>query len=109
MNHLGSESQRKGATLSDKTARDEYGLTQDEILDAIRAGTLRCHRTSIYGNPCLRLFRREVEALVTNKYGSDHLRARQQKAELTRIDRELKRLKAAVVALEDRRSKLVGK
>jgi hypothetical protein len=25
------EWQRKGATLSDKTARDEFGLTQDEI------------------------------------------------------------------------------
>jgi hypothetical protein len=26
---------RKGATLSDKTARSEYGLTQDEILASI--------------------------------------------------------------------------
>ncbi len=32
---------RKGATLSDKTARSEYGLTQDEIFDAIDAGTLQ--------------------------------------------------------------------
>lgn len=29
------EWQRKGATLSDKTARREFGLTQDEIYDAI--------------------------------------------------------------------------
>ena len=35
------EWQRKGATLSDKTARQEFGLTQDEIYDAIDAGTLR--------------------------------------------------------------------
>jgi hypothetical protein len=32
------EWQRKGATLSDKTARQEFGLTQDEIYDAIEAG-----------------------------------------------------------------------
>jgi len=29
---------RKGATLSDKTARKEFGLTQDEIVAAIDAG-----------------------------------------------------------------------
>ena len=29
-----SEWQGKGATLSDKTARKEYGLTQDEIVRA---------------------------------------------------------------------------
>ena len=34
------EWQRKGATLSDKTARQEFGLTQDEIYDAIGAGKL---------------------------------------------------------------------
>jgi hypothetical protein len=32
---------RKGATLSDKTARSEYGLTQDEIFAAIDAGKLQ--------------------------------------------------------------------
>jgi len=34
---LSLEWQRKGATLSDKTARQEFGLTQDEIYDAMRA------------------------------------------------------------------------
>jgi hypothetical protein len=37
---LDSEWQRKRATLSDKTARTEFGLTQDEIVQAIRAGKL---------------------------------------------------------------------
>jgi hypothetical protein len=32
---------RKGATLSDKSARAECGLTQDEIIAAIRAGKLQ--------------------------------------------------------------------
>ena len=32
---------RKGATLSDKTARKEFGLTQDEIVAAIDAGQLQ--------------------------------------------------------------------
>jgi hypothetical protein len=38
---LQNSTQRKGATLSDKTARQEFGLTRDEIYDAIDAGTLQ--------------------------------------------------------------------
>ena len=40
MDDLDAEWRRKGATLSDTTARQEYGLTQDEIVRAIRAGKL---------------------------------------------------------------------
>jgi hypothetical protein len=47
---LDSEWQRKGATLSDKTARKEFGLTQEEIVRAIRAGTLRYRLNSVFGN-----------------------------------------------------------
>ena len=43
------ESQREGATVSDKTARQEFGLIQDEINDAIDAGTLRYHQTYYTG------------------------------------------------------------
>ena len=31
----------KGATLSDKSARKEFGLTQEEIVEAIRGGKLQ--------------------------------------------------------------------
>ena len=41
MELYGDEWVRKGATLSDKTARAEFGLTQDEIIAAIRAGKLQ--------------------------------------------------------------------
>ena len=50
---------RKGATLSDKSARAEFGLTQDEIIAAIRAGKLQYRSADIHGNPWLRLLRRE--------------------------------------------------
>jgi hypothetical protein len=66
MDDLASESewQRKGATLSDKTARKEFGLTQDEIVQAIRVGELHYRHNSVFGNPFLRLLPREVESLV---------------------------------------------
>jgi len=108
MDDLDSEWQGKGATLSDKTARKEFGLTQDEIVQAIRAGKLQYRRNSIYGNPFLRLLRREVEALVKKKHGDHYLKARQAKTELARINRELKQLKTRMAALEERKSKLMA-
>ncbi len=108
MDELDSEWQRKGATLSDKTARKEFGLTQDEIVQAIRAGTLQYRRNSIHGNPFLRLLRREVEALVKKTHGNDYLKDQQAKTELARINRELKQLKTQAAALEERRSKLIA-
>jgi hypothetical protein len=105
---LDSEWQRKGATLSDKTARKAFGLTQDEIVQAIRAGKLHYRQNSVHGNPFLRLLRREVEALVKNTHGDDYLTNQQAKAEIAHVDRELKRLKTQVAALEQRRSQLIA-
>jgi hypothetical protein len=58
MDDLNSEWQRKGGTLSDKTARKEFSLTQDEIVEAIRAGKLQYRHAAMHGNPFLRLLRR---------------------------------------------------
>ena len=99
---------RKGATLSDKTARKEFGLTQDEIVAAIDAGQLQYRVGVIQGNPWLRLLRREVEDLMDNTYNDRDHRQRRARAELARVDRDLKKLRAEVVALEEHRTKLVA-
>jgi hypothetical protein len=99
---------RKGATLSDKTARAEFGLTQDEIIAAIRAGQLRYRRAAIHGNPWLRLLRREVEELVSSGHGEGFLRERQARTELKQVNRELKQLRTQVAVLEERRSVLLA-
>ncbi|MCA1675675.1 MAG: hypothetical protein LC799_27015 [Actinobacteria bacterium] len=57
-----------GATLSDKAARKEFGLTQDEIEAAIDAGQLQYRVGVIHGNPRLRLLRRELEDLMESTY-----------------------------------------
>jgi hypothetical protein len=107
MDDLDSEWQRKGATLSHKTAQEEFGLTWNDVVQAIREGKLHCLQQSMHGNPWLRLLRREVEVLVKERHGAKYLRDRQTKAELAHINRELKRLKGQIVVLEERRSKLV--
>jgi hypothetical protein len=108
MDDLDSDWQRKGATLSDTTARKEFGLTQNEIFRAIRAGKLQYREGSMHGNPWLRLLRREVDALVKRMHGDDYLQGQRAKTELARIDRELKRLKKQVAALELQRSQLTA-
>jgi len=40
----------KGATLSDKSARQEFGLTQAELFAAMRAGKLQFRECSMHGN-----------------------------------------------------------
>jgi len=108
MDDLDSEWQSKGATLSDKSAREEFGLTQDEIHLAVRAGTLQYRVASMHGNPWLRLLRREVEALVKRKHGANYLKDRQAKTELARVTRELRRLKAQMTQLEERKAELIA-
>jgi hypothetical protein len=99
---------RKGATLSDKSARSEYGLTQNEIYGAIDAGKLHYRRAEMHGNPWLRLLRREVEAVVQELHGDQHLRERQARTELAQVNRERTRLRAQLKALEERRSVLLA-
>lgn len=107
MDNMHVEWQRKGATLSDKTARKEFGLTQDEIVRAIRAGKLQYREGTVFGNPFLRLLRREVEALVARRHGRDSLKSKRLKAEVARVDRELCQLRVKVAALEKRRTILL--
>ena len=99
---------RKGATLSDKTARKEFGLTQEEIVAAIDAGQLQYRVGNIHGNPWLRLLRRELEELMEGTYNDRDHRRRRAKAELARVERDLKKLRAEVSALEERRAELVA-
>ena len=58
--------------------------------------------------PWLRLLRREVEAFVKERHGANYLRDRQDRTELARINRELKRLKAQIAVLEERKLKLIA-
>jgi len=98
---------RKGATLSDKTARKEFGLTHDEIEAAIDAGQLQYRIGVVHGNPWLRLLRSELEGLMESTYNDRDHRHRRATAELARVERDLKWLRAEVAVLEDTRTKLL--
>jgi len=100
---------QKNATLSDKSAEKEFGITRRGIIDAINAGELQFREGSVYGNPWFRLLRSEVEALVAKKFGSDYLKEKKAKKELSEINQELKGLNARIAELESRKRELLGK
>ena len=98
---------KKGGTLSDKSARKEFGLSQEEIIKAIEGGKLQFRKNYMHGNPYLRLVRDEVEALVVEKYGDNYYEKKKLKKELTQINQELRRIKRRVAFLEKRKAALL--
>ncbi len=97
---------KKGGTLSDKTAFDEYGLTQDDIIKAINQGKLQYREGSIYGNPWLRLLRSEVEKLAEEIFGEALFEKKQAMKELKTVNKELKDLRLRISELEIRKIRL---
>ena len=99
---------QKGATLSDKTAQKEFGLRQEDIIEAIKAGKLQYRHNTLYGNPCLKLLREEVECLVNEQYGMDYLKERNAKTELGKVQTEIRSLHRKIAQLEKRKAELLA-
>jgi len=97
---------RKGATLSDVTAKDEYGVSQEFIVKGIRAGRLEYRDGSIWGNPYLRLLRSQLERYILEEHGKDHLLRVKGRTELRRVKKEISDLKKRLDALQDRKREL---
>jgi septal ring factor EnvC (AmiA/AmiB activator) len=95
-----------GATLSEKTAAKEFGLSHDEIVSAIRAGKLRHVVNYAHGNPYIKLIRKEVEALVRSMRGAGDIETSKLNVELAKVTTELRSLKRKVVVLEKRKAEL---
>ena len=62
---------RKGATLSDNTAKKEYGVDRDFIVEGIRAGHLEFRKGSMQGNPYIKVLRSQLEQYVAEEKGTD--------------------------------------
>ncbi|MBI5787326.1 MAG: hypothetical protein HZA78_00525 [Candidatus Schekmanbacteria bacterium] len=98
---------KKGGTLSDKSACKEFGLTQEEIINAIKDGKLQYRKNYFHGNPYFRLLRNEVEAFVNEKCGKNYLENKKVEKELAQVNKELRKLKTELAALEQRKIELL--
>ena len=99
----------KGATMSDKSAREEFGLSQEEIIDAMRTGKLQYRESSMYGNSWYRLLRHEVEALVLFRGGPDYLRTKKLEKELADLEKEKRKLNNRLKAIDRKKAELIRK
>ncbi|MCK4270837.1 MAG: hypothetical protein KAW93_10190 [Methanogenium sp.] len=97
---------RKGATLSDVTAKKEYGVDQDFIVKGIRAGKLEYREGVVWGNPYIRVLRSQLEQYIADELGEDHLSNSKNQTELRKIKKEMASLKKKLNELEARRTEL---
>jgi hypothetical protein len=97
---------RKGASLSDATAKKEYGVDRDFIVKGIQSGKLEYQQGVIWGNPYLKLLRSQLERYIAEELGADRLSNGKKQTELRKIKREMVTLKKKLKELEVRRNKL---
>jgi hypothetical protein len=97
---------RKGGTLSDVTAKKEYGVSRDFIVKGIRAGKLEFRENAMWGNPYLRLLRSQLEEYIAEKLGQDYLLTVKTQTELRKVKKEITNLKKRLDQLQVRRIEL---
>jgi len=100
---------RKGATLSEVTAKKEYGVDQNFIVKGIRTGKLEYREGSVWGNPYLRLLRSQLERYITKELGQDRLLTSKEQTELQKIKKEMAGLKKKLDELHARRTEIEKK
>ena len=64
-----SEWTKQDGTLSHNNACKELGLTEEQVINAIKQGRLQYRLNSAHGNPYYRLLRSEVEAFALELHG----------------------------------------
>jgi coenzyme F420-reducing hydrogenase delta subunit len=97
---------RKGATLSDVTAKKEYGVDRDFIVRGIRAGKLEYRQGVMWGNPYLRLLGSQLEKYIAEELGRDRLSAVKKQTELRKINKEIANLKKRLNELQSLKMEL---
>jgi len=96
----------KGATLSNVTAKAEYGVDWDFIVKGIEAQRLEYREGAMWGNPYLKILRGQLEKYIAQELGEDYLVKVKAQTELRRIKKEISDLKKKLNALQDRKNDL---
>ncbi|MCI5226974.1 MAG: hypothetical protein D3918_10045 [Candidatus Electrothrix sp. AX2] len=91
---------QRGKTLSHKNACKEFGLTEAEIIAAIKAEEIQYKINYAHGNPYYKLLREEIEALAIRLYGESHFEKQELEYKIKKITREINTHKRKAKALE---------
>ncbi len=98
---------KPGGSLSHKNASKEYGLTEQDLFTAMRAGTLQFREGSAHGNPYFKLLRMEVEALALELRGAAAMEEQAFQHQLRQIDKAINSHKRKLTALNKQRIALL--
>jgi hypothetical protein len=94
---------RKGATLSDVTAKAEYGVKREFIIKGIQTGKLEYRDGAIWGNPYLRILRTQLEEYIADELGKEYLIKVKNQLELRKIKKEISDIKKRLSLLQIRK------
>jgi len=94
---------RKGATLSDVTAKAEYGVNREFIIKGIQTGKLEYRDGAIWGNPYLRILRSQLEEYIADALGKEYLIKVKNELELRKIKKEISDIKKKLNLLQIRK------
>jgi len=94
---------RKGATLSDVTAKAEYGVNREFIIKGIQTGKLEYRNGAIWGNPYLRILRSQLEEYIADDLGKEYLIKVNNELELRKIKKEISDIKKKLNLLQIRK------
>jgi hypothetical protein len=94
---------RKGAVLSDVTAQKEYGVIREFVEKGVQAGELEFREGAVWGNPYLRVLRRQLEQYIVANLGSEYLASKISETQLRAIRKEIADLRKKLAKLEARK------
>jgi hypothetical protein len=100
---------RKGGTLTEVTAQKEYGIDRDFIVQGIRSGKLEYREAAMFGNPCLRILRSQLEHYINEQLGPQYVSNQKIQAELRQLKKEIGSLKRKLAVLESRKAQIEKK
>ena len=81
-------------------------MSRDFIVKGIQAGRLEYREGVVWGNPYLRLLRRQLEQYIAEELGADRLSSGKNQTELRKIKKEMANLEKRLAELQARRTEL---
>jgi hypothetical protein len=100
---------KQGETLSHKNACKEFGLEENEVIEAMKASKLQYKKNYAHGNPYFRLLRREVKALAIELRGENYLEKQEIEFKIKKATREINSCKRKLKAFEKGKELLIKK
>ncbi len=97
---------QKGGTFSHKNACKEFGISEDEIIQAMKDGKLQYRVNYAHGNRYYRVLREEVKAFAEQLHGASGVETQKIKHRIKTINTEIRSLQRKLTSLKKEKAEL---